>query len=33
MEDLNNSLEEIRGHVNDEEEWDANTWHIEEAEL
>ena len=33
MEDLNNSLEEIRSHVNDEEEWDSNTWSIEESEL
>ena len=33
MEDLHNSLADIRKHVNDEEEWDSNTWAIEEAEL
>ena len=33
MEDLNNSLADIKQHVEAEEEWDSNTWGIEKAEL
>ena len=33
MEDLTNTLAEIRQHVEAEEQWDSDTWNAEKAEL
>ena len=33
MEDLQNSLADIRTHVEAEEEWDSQTWGVEKAQL